>query len=404
VSARPGRWDGRIATVQVLGQVQARGGPVLWTAGPVVAGAVLSVGPLVRLGGPTPGDVAVSLLAWAPALARARAPFAAFLASAAVVLGWWALHGLELRALLPAGVVVWWLLVWVADRCGPWQLAAAVGVCLLAPAAVGVAALAGRPGAAAVVPLTAVTVTAAVVGRGRRTRRAYLAALEDRAARAERERDQLARIAVAEERARIARELHDVVAHNLSVMTALADGAGFAPGSERAREAVAQIAVTGRQALGEMHRLVGVLRADGEAPELAPAPGLDDLGALVEHVRAAGLPVTLTVTGQPVSLTAGAQLAVHRLVQESLTNTLRHGVGVRSAAVRLDWRGDALDVEVTDDGAAVRAPERGSGHGLVGMRERLAPFGGAVTAGPAPDGGWRVTAALPLRVAAGRPA
>ncbi|GAB3198567.1 hypothetical protein GCM10027261_26330 [Geodermatophilus arenarius] len=376
--------------------VRGAGGSVVRTVGPVVGGALLSVGPLVRFGGPTPAEVAVSLLLWALALARARAPFAALVAGVTLVLGWWASHGPEPRALLPAGVVVWWLLVWVADRCEPVRVAAAVGICLLVPLAVGVAALAGRPDGAAVVPLSAVTVTAAVVGRSRRTRRAYLQALEDRAERAERERDAQARIAVVEERARIARDLHDVVAHNLSVMTALADGAGFAPGTDQARAAVAQIAATGRAALAEMHRLVGVLRTDGDRAELTPAPGLADVGTVVEQVRAAGLPTVLTVAGDPVPLTAGAQLAVHRLVQEALTNVLRHARGARSATVRLDWHPAELTVEVVDDGApAAAAPGRG-GHGLVGMRERVTAWDGSVTAGPLPGGGWRVAAVLPL--------
>ncbi len=383
----------RVPSVQVSSLLV--GGSAARTVGPAVAGAVLAVGPLLRFGGPSPAEVAVSLLVWAPAVARARAPFAAFLASAALVVGWWAAHGPELRSLLPAGVVVWWLLVWVADRCGPRRLAVAVGICLLVPLVVGVAAVAGREGGPAVVPLTAVTVTAAVVGRNRRTRRAYLQALQDRAERAERERDAQARIAVVEERARIARELHDVVAHNLSVMTALADGAGFAPGTDQARRAVAQIATTGRQALTEMHRLVGVLRTDDDAPDRAPAPGLGDLAAVVEQVRAAGLPTALTVTGRPAPLATGAQLAVHRLVQEALTNTLRHARGARSATVRLDWRPDELAVEVTDDGEPAAAPDR-PGHGLVGMRERVAAWDGRVDAGPRPGGGWRVAAVLPL--------
>ncbi|MGY1733947.1 sensor histidine kinase [Geodermatophilus sp. SYSU D01045] len=368
------------------------------TVGPVVAGAVLSVGPLVRFGGPTPADVVVTLLAWAPALARARAPLPAFTASVAVVVGWWLAHGLDPRHLLPAGAAVLLLLVWVVDRCDPPAAAAAVATCLVVPLVAGGAALAGRPGGAAVVPLAAVTVTAAVVGRDRRTRRAYLEALEDRAARAERERDARARVAVVEERARIARDLHDVVAHNLSVMTALADGAGFAPGTGQAREAVAQIAATGRQALAEMHRLVGVLRTDDDPAERAPAPGLADLTGVVEQVRAAGLPTVLTVTGRPRPLAAGAQLAVHRLVQEALTNTLRHARGARSAEVRLDWRATGLTVVVTDDGAPGVPPDR-TGHGLVGMRERLAAWEGTVDAGPGPGGGWRVAAVLPLAAA-----
>jgi signal transduction histidine kinase len=140
---------------------------------------------------------------------------------------------------------------------------------------------------------------------------------------------------------------------------------------------------------------VGVLRTDDDGPGRAPAPGLDDLAAVVEQVRAAGLPTSLTVTGRPAALATGAQLAVHRLVQEALTNTLRHARGARSATVRLDWRPDELAVEVTDDGGPTAPPER-PGHGLVGMRERVAAWDGRVSAGPRAGGGWRVAAVLPL--------
>jgi signal transduction histidine kinase len=394
---------GTIGTVQSGERVGASRvalrGAVVRTAAPVVAGAVLSTGPLFRFESPSVAAVAVTALVWLPALARRRAPLAALLAAAAVELAWWAAHGLAVAGLLPAGVAAWWLLAGVADRCDRRSVAVGAAVCLLVPLGTAAGALAGRPGGAAIVPLSAFVVIAVLVGRNRRTRRDYLRALEDRAERAERERDQQARIAVVEERARIARELHDVVAHNLSVMTALADGAGYAPDPATARRAIAQVAATGRQALAEMHRLVGVLRSDDEAPELAPAPGLDGLDALVAQVRAAGLPTRLTVTGRPAPLAAGTQLAVHRLVQEALTNTLRHGRGVRGASVSMAWGPGELAVEVVDDGEPVVAPVR-AGHGLVGMRERVAARGGAVEAGPRSGGGWRVAAVLPLADAA----
>jgi signal transduction histidine kinase len=238
--------------------------------------------------------------------------------------------------------------------------------------------------------LTGMAVAASVLGVNVQTRRAYLASVEERAAQLERERDQQGRLAAAAERARIAREMHDIVAHNLSVMVALADGAGFMAGADPARSAGAmeQVSRTGRHALAEMRRLLGVLREDGAAA-LAPQPGLADLDALLEQVRAAGLPVTLETSGAPMALGAGAELTVFRLVQEALTNTLKHaGAGVR-ATVRLRYEADGIDVEVTDDGSG-RAPVAANGQGLSGMRERAAVYGGAIDAGPRPGGGWRV--------------
>jgi len=365
---------------------------------PVVVLAVVSLGPLVRLGGFGAGAVVVSVLLWCTALARRRAPLPALVVAAVLLGSWWVGHGLEPQHLLPAGAVLLWLLASVADRRPVREVAAATAVVAVLPVTLAVLGLLGRPGGEAVVPLTAVTVVALVAGRNRRTRRSLLQALEDRAVRAERERDAGARAAVAEERTRIAREVHDVVAHNVSVMTALADGAGYALATdpERARGAMAQVASTGREAIAEMHRLLGVLRADGDAGA-APAPGLAQLDQLVEQVRAAGLAVTLTVAGTPAPLPATAQLAVHRLVQEALTNTLTHAEGARAARVTLRWGPDVLDVEVVDDGRGGRPrdPDRPPGHGLVGMRERFGAWGGSVATGPA-DGGWRVHGTLPL--------
>lgn len=365
---------------------------------PVVVLAVLSLGPLVRLGGLTAGAAVVSTLLCTTALGRHRAPSRALVAAVVVLGAWWVGHGLDPQRLLPAGVVAWWLLAWVADRRPVREVVAATAVVALVPVTLAVLGLLGRPGGEAVVPLTAATVVAVVVGRNRRTRRSLVQALEDRALRAERERDAGARAAVAEERTRIAREVHDVVAHNVSVMTALADGAGYAidTAPEKARAAMAQVAATGREAISEMHRLLGVLRGDDEDGE-APAPGLDQLDGLVEQVRAAGLAVTLTVGGTPSPLPATAQLAVHRLVQEALTNTLTHAQGARRARVALEWAPDRLQVEVTDDGrgARPRDPDRPAGHGLVGMRERFGAWGGTVETGPS-DGGWLVRGVLPL--------
>jgi signal transduction histidine kinase len=235
------------------------------------------------------------------------------------------------------------------------------------------------------------------------TRRAYLAELEERARRLERERDQQAQLAAATERARIARELHDIVAHNLAVMIALADGAAFAATAapDRAADAMRQVSGTGRQALAEMRRLLGLLRDDQppQAPsELVPQPGLDDLDELVDQVRAAGVRVTLTREGTAGGWGPGAGLAVYRIVQEALTNTLKHAGPQASAQVRLRYTAAGVDLEVTDDGAGrparPAADTVAGGHGLAGMIERATSYGGEVQAGPCPGTGWRVRVRL----------
>ena len=239
-----------------------------------------------------------------------------------------------------------------------------------------------------------------VLGDSVRYRRAYYAALEDRAARLEAERDAQAQVAAATERARIARELHDVVAHNVSVMVVQADGASYALDNDpgKAKEALAAIAATGRQALAEMRRLLGVLRHDdGTVPGRAPLPGIAQLGELLEQTRAAGLPVTLTVEGVPQPLPDGAALAAYRIVQESLTNTRKHGGPQATAQVTLRYLEDALVLRITDDGQGPVTVPDGAGHGLNGMRERVAIYGGWVQAGPRPGGGYHVTARLPFQ-------
>ncbi|KUL27308.1 sensor histidine kinase [Actinoplanes awajinensis] len=237
----------------------------------------------------------------------------------------------------------------------------------------------------------ALIVATTLTGISQRTRAAYLAGLEDRARRLEIERDQRARLAVAEERGRIAREMHDVVAHHIAVMVALSEGAAaVAAGSpERAAGVMGQAAATGREALGEMRRLVGVLRSSsGRTVDRAPQPGLDDVDALVERVRAAGIRVTLVRSGAPGQWGPGAGLAVYRIVQESLTNTLKHAGPEASAEVTLRYHPAGVEITVLDDGAG------SAGNGLTGMRERAAPYDGTVEAGPRPGVGWRVHAAL----------
>jgi len=242
------------------------------------------------------------------------------------------------------------------------------------------------------------TLIAWVLGDSMRYRRAYYAALEDRAARLERERDAQAQIAAAAERARIARELHDVVAHNVSVMVVQADGASYALDNspERARQALAAIASTGRQALAEMRRMLGVLRSDDGETGVAPLPGIGQLGELLEQTRATGLAVSFTVEGVPAPLPGGLALAAYRIVQESLTNTRKHGGPAASAQVLLRYCEDVLVLQITDDGFGAATPADGAGHGLTGMRERVALYNGTLRAGPLPGGGYQVTARLPV--------
>ncbi len=231
-------------------------------------------------------------------------------------------------------------------------------------------------------------------------RRAYHAELERRLALLEVERDHQARIAVAAERARIARELHDVVAHAVSVIVVQADGAAYAVHSrpDLAERAVATISSTGREALAELRRLLGVLRSDDAAGELTPLPGTRSLSELAERVRAVGLPVRLEIVGDVDDLPAGVGLGIYRIVQEALTNSIKHaGPGTKSV-VRVERAGEHVDLDITDDG---RRGERAlavvsGGNGLIGMRERALVFGGTLEAGPGAGGGWRVRARLPL--------
>jgi signal transduction histidine kinase len=243
-----------------------------------------------------------------------------------------------------------------------------------------------------------------VLGRLSRTRRAYYAQLEDRAARLERERDAQSKIAVAAERARIARELHDVVAHNVSVMIVQADGAAYVLDSspEQTRTALATISSTGRQALAEMRRLLGVLRSSDAGDVYVPQPGVEQLPDLVEQARQSGLPVALAVEGEPRALPRGVELTAYRIVQEALTNVRKHGGPGASATVRLAFGADGLDLAVEDDGRGSTAelareggPD-GLGHGLIGMRERVGMVGGSIRAEPLPGGGFGILARLPL--------
>ena len=236
------------------------------------------------------------------------------------------------------------------------------------------------------------------------TRRAYLAELTDRADRLERDRDQQVALAAAAERARIAREMHDIVAHNLTVMVTLGEAAAAVPGvPPRSAEIMREVSTVGRGALADTRRLLGVLRQDSAAPaagELRPVPGLAQLDELVGQVRSAGLDTALEISGRVPDLSEGIQLTVYRLIQEALTNTLKHaGPGAR-ANVRLHFRPGELRVDIRDDGTGNEStPGRGSGSGLLGMRERVRAFGGDVEAGPLKPHGWQVSARLDLDAA-----
>jgi signal transduction histidine kinase len=227
-------------------------------------------------------------------------------------------------------------------------------------------------------------------------RRAYVETLRDRAAQLERERLLLADQAVAAERVRIARELHDVVAHGVSLMVVQAQALGALDGPAR-DTAEAQIATIGREALTEMHRMLDVLRlGTDEAPELEPAPGVRDVPGLVERARGAGLDVALEVEGQPRPLPAGVDLSAYRIVQEALTNVVKHARALRTE-VRVRYGADALELWVVDDGIGSQAAAEPPGHGLLGMRERVALFGGTLESGARADGaGYAVRAVLPL--------
>jgi signal transduction histidine kinase len=246
----------------------------------------------------------------------------------------------------------------------------------------------------------AIAVVAAwALGDLRRSRLLRIDGLEERARLLEIERDQEMRLAATAERARIARELHDVVAHSLSVVIAQADGGRYAGKNdpEAATGALEAIAATGRQALTDMRSLLGVLR-DGGGEEYAPQPDVGSIPALVEDVRASGLDVDLLVEGEPQPMPAGPQLAAYRIVQESLTNVLKHAGPASRAWVRLQWRPDALELSVLDDGrgaSAAMVDSDGGGQGLRGMWERASLHGGRLDAGPRAGGGFGVHAALP---------
>jgi signal transduction histidine kinase len=241
--------------------------------------------------------------------------------------------------------------------------------------------------------LTGTVVAALFAGLAVASGSRYLAWMDERARRLAVERDQQAAIAAAAERTRIARELHDIVSHSLSVVITLADAAAVVSRSDPGREAMAEVSEAGRQALSDMRAMLGVLRTDDPPADMSPQPGIGQLGELIERVRATGLAVSLDIEGTPFPLGAAAGLTAYRIVQEALTNTIRHAAAT-GARVTMRYDAPYLRLRVTDDGTGAPSGDGRPGHGIDGMRERAALHDGTVTAGPAPDGGWAVSATL----------
>jgi signal transduction histidine kinase len=322
----------------------------------------------------------------APLLLRRLSPMLCFGVIALVALAQWLLAAPQLA---DAAVLI--SLYWVALEGDTAEVLLAAGT---VEAGAIMAALRWSPSEPLKVwvGLTGLATAAGVLGVSIRQRRALLASLHERAARLEFERDQQGRLAAAAERARIAREMHDIVAHNLSVMIALAEGATYAMDTspDRAAEATRRVSATGREALVEMRRLLGVLREESEAQPLEPQPSLGRLDELLARVHAAGIPVTMDLDGDPHELADGVQLTVFRVAQEALTNTLKHASRPTQAHLALRCRPGRVELEVTDTGSERASVAASGGRGLNGMRERAASYGGKLEAGPRPQGGWRV--------------
>lgn len=254
--------------------------------------------------------------------------------------------------------------------------------------------------AVAVLGILVMSGTSAVVGELVHQRRERLRELEERALRAESERELLARQAVLDERARIARDLHDVVAHAMSVMVVQAGAAErlVEQSPDRARQALTNIQDAGREALADMRRMLGVLREEGRPVELSPQPSMDDVHSVVQRCVESGVPTDLYVDGEPPVRAIGPEMTGYRVVQEALTNVIKHAGRPARAVVRITYRDGGMRVEVTDDGqgASTAAVERATGHGLVGMKERVELYHGTLHAGPRPGGGFRVAATIPF--------
>lgn len=370
----------------------------------VFAAAVfaLSVGQHARHGGNAAGYLLSAGLTL-PLVWLRRAPTVVFAVIAAVALAQW-FADVQL-----VGDVALFLALYVVASTQPRQ----VSLRAVAVMAVGVALFSLRlaPSGDGVVPsmifLSGLSLAPYFIGTTVQNRRAYLASLVDRAEQLERERERELQLAATSERTRLAREMHDIVAHSLTVIVGLADGAALANAHkpQEATEAMDLVAHTGRQALQEMRRLLGVLRDGSDrTTDWAPPPGLSRLEELVNEMRAAGLPASLTTRGRPRALSPTADGALYRVVQESLTNALKHGHAIRKVTVEISWQDDELTLRISDDGRPhPPSADHHTGHGLIGLRERIAIFGGLVSAGPTSTG-WRVLASVPLAAVLAAPA
>lgn len=349
---------------------------------------------------PWPVTVALQAGLVLPLLWRRRRPSLAFAVIAVVLLLQVAL-GVWLRADVALLIALYSLVL-------HGQLRRLPMACAVTAAALGLVAL-RLPSAVSVLDALFFlfsTITAAVaLGLAVRIRRAQLAVLRDRATRLEIERDQRSKLAAAAERTRVAREMHDIVGHNLSVIITLADGGAYATdiAPERGKQALLLIGDTGRQALGELRRMLGVLREQTQtpaAPQLSPQPGIADIDALCARIRAAGPQVVYRTGGELDTLDRGVQLTVYRIVQEALTNALKHAGHDTRVELAVGVKDTRLHIDVHDsgrgDGTVRPGPPQEEGHGLAGMRERAALYSGTVSAGPAPGGGWTVRATLDL--------
>jgi signal transduction histidine kinase len=320
-----------------------------------------------------------------PLLFRRRRPFAAL----AVILAVAVSAPVDAQFALPLAVMMYTI--------GSWRSWEATFAAAAAVVATGLAyQLAGGPDLTTA-DLASTGLLCAVtggVGLYVGSRRASLEALHERAERLHRERELLAERAVAEERLRIAQELHDVVAHNVSLIVVQAQALGATVPDARGVAATDGIADLGRQAMAEMHRTLKLLRADDAATGREPQPGLADLERLLERSRAAGLPVELAIEGEPRTLAQGVDLSAYRILQEALTNVLKHA-GRAPTTITLGYRVDALELTVSDRGDRQPAAAVQGGHGIIGMRERVALFGGTLTAAPRNGDGFEVRAVLP---------
>lgn len=342
--------------------------------------------------------VALAVTIWCAVALRRRSPEAVTWVVTALLVAYWVLDYVD-SGVTVAMLLMLYTLAAHVDRPRSLHVGLVVGLVLLVVMVTGVVVDDEDLPAVAVVANSVIFATAWTIGDSVRNRSAYLAEVEARAERAEREQEIAAQQAVQEERVRIARELHDVVAHSVSVMVVQA-GAGrrvLDRNPEQAAEALAVVESTGRNALDELRRLLGVLRHEDGAPTVVPQPTAGDLNALVEQWRDAGMDVDLEAEDEPSELPAGVGLTVYRIVQEALTNVMKHAGPARvHVSVRYD---DDVHIEVTDDGRGGRphdADVPSSGQGLIGMRERVELFGGTLSIGPRPGGGYRVRATIPV--------